>query len=82
VTGYLICILDTSVVPPVVQSVGVYGESAQTLTMLGKEFALDIVSWEGVDYAEAKLHLLHLVRTQGWYAWCRPFLEKDDDVTP
>lgn len=76
-TAYLVAHIDTTRMPPVLQSVGIYSESHNTLTnaFSSRSISAGITEVSGRTYEEARNNLLQYLRSfQDMFGWLTPHL--------
>lgn len=76
-TAYLVAHIDITVSPPVVSSVGIYSESAVSLTNHWRTNRnADLLSIQSDDFGKAYDEMRRFVETDALMGWVRPLMRR------
>lgn len=73
--AYLVVTLDVSGVVPCVHDVGIYSESAGSLTTLAGHARSDVLSSAGPSYQEAQDALKRMIKEYDHFKWAWPWVD-------
>lgn len=78
-TAYLVIVFQVVKGFPRFRGVGIYSESAHSLTRMGKVEYADIMQWHGSTYQEARDGLVEYIMTTDYFSWIRPWVDESPE---